>query len=279
MRILLVTQGEYGKRMLRNLRENGPPTWIIGEWQAPAVLPPVMDYPEDYSPDALAPADLVVSLGENPGVAELIPKIAGLTGAKAVIAPIDRQEWLPKGLARQLGGWLRDMSVEVVFPKPFCSLTKTHYNVLRHRVPYDNELIAEFARHFGGPRFVISVDPDTKMITDVQVERDAVCGCGRYIGEGLVGVAADDAVFQAGMLHHHYPCLAAMGIDDDFADTLMHVSGNIAKEAVKEQVRPFLKVQYFTPHGRADVAEQSAQGELGEPESSWPAARDTGIGR
>jgi hypothetical protein len=56
------------------------------------------------------------------------------------------------------------------------------------------------------------------------------------------------------MLHHHYPCLASMGIDDDFADTVMHVSGNITKEEVKEQVRPYVTIQYFTPHGRAEEA-------------------------
>jgi len=67
-----------------------------------------------------------------------------------------------------------------------------------------------------------------------------------------VGVKVEEAEFATGMLHHHYPCLAAMGIDDDFADTVMHISGNIAKEEVKEQVRPYVTVQYFTPHGRVE---------------------------
>jgi hypothetical protein len=211
-----------------------------------------MDYPEDYLPDSLPPADLVLSLGENPGLAELIPEIAKLTGARAVIAPIDRAEWLPKGLARQFAGWLQNIGVHAVFPKPFCSLTETHYNVGRHRVGYDDEVIAEFARYFGRPRFGIAVDPDSKTIVQARVERDAVCGCAQHVAEGLVGVKVDDAEFKAGMLHHHYPCLAAMGIDDDFADTLMHVSGNITKEEVKGQIRPYVSVQYLTPHGRVD---------------------------
>jgi len=33
-----------------------------------------MDYPEDFMPDSLPSADLILSLGENPGVAELILK-------------------------------------------------------------------------------------------------------------------------------------------------------------------------------------------------------------
>jgi len=32
----------------------------------------------------------------------------------------------------------------------------------------------------------------------------------------------------------------------------MHVSGNITKEEVKEQVRPYIQIEYFTPHGRVE---------------------------
>jgi len=67
-----------------------------------------------------------------------------------------------QGLVRQLQKWLQDIAVPAVFPKPLCSLTETHYNVGRHRVEYHNDLIAEFARHFGRPRFVITVDPKAR---------------------------------------------------------------------------------------------------------------------
>jgi hypothetical protein len=252
VRILVITQGEYGKRMVQNLQAHAPPEWVIEEWQAPQNLPLVMDYPEEYIPDALPPVDLILSLGENPGVAELIPEIAKRTGARAAIVPIDRKEWMPKGLSRQLGHWLEDIGVVAVFPKPLCSLTETHYNVGRHRVEYHHDLIAEFARFFGRPRFILTVDPSSKTIVEAKVERDAVCGCARHVAEGLVGVNVDDAEFQAGMLHHHYPCLAAMGIDEDFSDTLMHVSGNITQEEVKAQIKPYLTIQYFVPHGRVE---------------------------
>jgi len=251
LHILVVIQGEYGQRMVRNIRAHVPLGWVE-EWQAPATLPLVMDYPEDYLPVSLPRADLILSLGENPGVAELIPEIARRSGARAVIAPIDRPDWLPRGLVRQLARWLQEIGVHAVFPKPFCSLTETHYNVGRHRVQYNDELIAAFARHFGRPRFIITVDPASKTIVQATAERDAVCGCARHVAQGLVGVKVEEAEFATGMLHHHYPCLAAMGIDDDFADTVMHISGNIAKEEVKEQVRPYVTVQYFTPHGRVE---------------------------
>lgn len=252
MRLLAITQGEYGKRMVQNLHAHAPLGWVIEEWQAPGNLPLVMDYPEEYIPESLPRADLLLSFGENPGIAELLPEVAKRTGARAAIVPIDRAEWMPRGLARQLGRWLEEIGVVAVFPKPLCSLTETHYNVGRHRVEYHNDLIAEFARFFGRPRFTITVDGANKTIVEAKVERDAVCGCARHVAAGLVGVKVDEAEFEAGMLHHHYPCLAAMGIDADFADTLMHVSGNITKEEVKEEIRPYLTIQYFVPHGRVE---------------------------
>ena len=139
MRILAVISGEYGLRHVDNIRRHGPATWQIEVWQAPAVLPPVIDYPEDYLPESLPPADLIMAFGEHRGVAELIPDVARMTGARAVIAPVDREEWLPRGLARQLRGWLAEMGVACVTPKPFCSLAETHYNVRRHRVGADDQ--------------------------------------------------------------------------------------------------------------------------------------------
>ncbi|MCP4539514.1 MAG: hypothetical protein GY832_20450 [Chloroflexi bacterium] len=247
MRILAIITGKYGQRHVDNIRGRGPEDWQIEVWQAPSVLPPIVDYPEDYLPESLPPADLILAFGENKGVAELVVEAAKMVGAKAVIAPVDREEWLPRGLARQLRGWLADDGVACVTPKPLCSLTETHYNVKRHRVEYDNPFIAEFARYFGEPKFNITVDPENKTITQVEVARDAVCGCAHHVAQGLVGVSANDAEQEAGLLHHHFPCLAGMVKDPDFNDTLMHVSGNLMKDDVGAQVKPYKEVHYIAP--------------------------------
>jgi hypothetical protein len=213
----------------------------------------VIDYPEDYLPDTLPPADLILSFGEHPGVAELLPDIAKMTGTRAVVAAVDSEAWLPRGLARQLRGWLQDMGVACVTPKPLCSLTETHYSLARRqRIEYDDPLIAEFARHFGMPDLRITVDPDSRLITSAEVLRDAVCGCARYVAARLVGVSADDAEEKAGLLHHHYPCLAAMGIDTGYGDTLMHISGNLLKNKVLSQVKSFRRVRYATTEARSE---------------------------
>jgi len=253
MRILAIISGEYGQRHVDNIRAHGPTDWVVEVWKAPKVLPPVIDYPEDYLPDELPPADLILSFGEHPGVAELLPDIARMTGAKAVVAAVDSEVWLPRGLARQLRGWLQDVGVVGVTPKPLCSLTETHYSIARRqRIEYDDPLIAEFARYFGMPNLRVTLDPDSRLITSAEVLRDAVCGCARYTAERLVGVSADDAEEKAGLLHHHYPCLATMGIDSDFGDTLMHISGNYLKNNVRAQVKPFKQVRYATTEQRSE---------------------------
>lgn len=250
MHILTISQGEYGRRMVENIRQHGPEGWEIESWAAPRFLPPLIDDPEDFLPAELPAADLIISFGEHPGVAELLPDVVHLTGAGALIAPIDNEAWLPRGLVNQLREWLEEMGVTAVFPKPLCSLTEESYNLRHRRQSYNNPLIAEFARHFGMPKFRIDVDKATRTIASVEVGRDAVCGSSRFVAQGLIGVSVDEAEEKAGLLHHHYPCLAAMDIDDDYHDTLMHVSGHITRDRVKEQIKPFLRIAYLTPPER-----------------------------
>ena len=253
MRILAIISGEYGQRHVENIRTHGPSDWTIEVWQAPAVLPPIVDYPEDHLPDELPPADLILSFAEHKGVAELLPDIARMTGAKAVIVAVDNEAWLPRGLARQLRGWLEEMGVACATPKPLCALTEKDYGVARRkRIEYNDPLIAEFARHFGQPELRITVDPQTRRITAAEVVRDAVCGSTRYVAEKLVGVSADDAEQEAGLLHHHYPCLASMIKDADYNDTLMHISGHILKDDVGAQVKPFKQIRYIRPGKRSE---------------------------
>lgn len=251
MRILAIITGDYGQRHVDNVRAHAPGNWLIEVWPAPTRLPLIIDYPEDYAPNTLPPADLILSLAEHRGVAELLPEVVKITGAKAVIAAIDNEAWLPRGLARQLRGWLQDMGVACVTPKPLCSLTETHYNITRRQqAVYDNPLIASFARRFGRPQLVLNIDSQSRKITSATVQRDSVCGCARFVANRLIGVSVDEAEEKAGLLHHHYPCLASMGIDVDYGDTLMHVSGNLIKDNVGEQVKPFKR--FLKPGQRSD---------------------------
>ncbi|MBL8055877.1 MAG: hypothetical protein JNK29_04220 [Anaerolineales bacterium] len=251
LRILAVTQAQWGERIAENIGRNLPKNWTVTRWAAPKVLPQIVDDPDDYLPASFPPADLVLALGDTPGVAALIPDIVQRSGARAVIAPIDRNESLPPGLANQLRGWLADLQVPVVFPKPFCSLTETTYNQPPIMVRYDNALIRAFAAVFGRPEFQVAVDAE-KRVQAVAVTRDSACGCGRHVAAGLAGCPINDAEEKAGLLHHHYPCLASMNQDADYRDTLMHVSGNLVRAAIKAELAEHLEITYLRPQGRLD---------------------------
>jgi hypothetical protein len=249
LKILAIISGEYGKRHVENIQKHGPQGWQIEVWQAPAILPPVIDYPEDYLPEQMPAADLILSFAEHKGVAELLPDIATLTDAQAVLVAVDNEAWLPRGLARQLKGWLLAMQVDCATPKPLCTLTETDYKVTRRkRETYTSPLIAEFARYFGQPDLKITVDPETRTISAVEVRRDAVCGCIRHVAERLVGVPVDEAEEKAGLLHHHYPCLASMvKLDDYNHDTLMHESGHMLRDNISEQIKHLKDTHYVAP--------------------------------
>lgn len=249
MRLLVLITGDYGRRHLENLHERAPAAWQITSWETPAVLPPILDYPEEYLPQTLPAADLILSLAEVRGAAEMIPEMIPMTGARSVIAPIDNQAWLPFGLARQLREWCAALDVVCVTPMPFCSLTETHYNTLRLKEAYTDPLVQAFARHFGRPRFEVEVDPDARLIEAVRVTRDACCGCATFAAARLEGTPLAESVEQIGLHHHHYPCRASMGIEPLYHDTLMHVSGNIMKRAWKEALGDHRPARSFRPPG------------------------------
>jgi len=251
MRIFAVIQGQYGQRIVENIRSRGPAGWTVESWRA-ANLPAVVDDPDRYLPLHVPPADLVLALGESSAAAQLIPEIAHRAGAQAVIAPVDHTAWLPEGLVRQLQEQLARVGVAAVFPRPFCSLTEDGYNLRHQRVAYANPWIAEFARHFGQPVFRIHCE--SGLVREVEVERDTACGCGRSVAERLLGVPVHDAVLQAGILHHHYPCLAGMVVERGLGDTLLHLSGQLMRQAVEVEIAPLLpRAAYLVPEGRSEV--------------------------
>jgi hypothetical protein len=226
MRILIAVQGHYGQRIADNIRKYGPAGWKVYSYTFSQELPAIIDDADEFLPKELPEADLLISLGEHTGVAQMIPDMVERSSAKAVIAPADNRVWLPPGLAKQIKRKLESMGVDMVYPVPFCTLTEND-----SRDPH----IKEFARHFGRPEVDIEFDKDR--IKRVAVIRGTPCGCSPYVADGLVGIWERDAVEKAGLLHHQYPCLATMGIDQEFEDTLMHRGGLMTKLAVEKAIK------------------------------------------
>ena len=75
------------------------------------------------------------------------------------------------------------------------------------------------------------------------------------MAELLTGASVDEAIEAGGLHHHHYPCQASMGIDPQYGDTLLHVSGNIMKDALKDALASHLATRYIRPVGHVDSGE------------------------
>lgn len=240
MKILALVTDEFGQRNVRNIRAYAPKDWVINTWQTPKALPLMIDYPEDHLPDTFPPTDLILSFAEIKGVAELLPEIARISGAKSVIVAVNNETWLPLGLGHQLRGWLEDMDVVYAAPRPLCSLTGHDYGVTRwDRVKFESPEIAEFSRYFGKPDLNIKVDPEGKKIVSAVVIRDAVCGNTRHVAEQIIGLSTDEVLDKANLLHKHFPCLTTMTKLDDFDhETLMHESGHQLTNNIAQQIRP-----------------------------------------
>jgi len=251
MRILAMFQGNYGERIVKHISEQAPQGWTMNTIAVPRALPPIVEEPEDFLPSDIPQCDLLLAMIESPGAAQLIPTVVKLSKAKAVIAPIDNSAWLPAGLKNQLRRELVEKGVVAVFPKTFCTLTEHSAGFRRSAEPYNDEIVASFAKHFGKPKLKIKVDPRSRTIAEVTVERGAPCGSTRFVAQKLVGMPVDKAIPQAGLIAHHYPCLASMQqeqLDDRLFDTLMHISGYVMNEEVEPQVKPYCQpAQYLVP--------------------------------
>ena len=231
LRMFVLYQGNYGKRILHHIERFAPTSWSVEAWRAPSDLPPVVDAPLTFLPLDLPDVHLVLSVAQIASVAQLVPSVVERTGARSVIVPADNADWLPDGLACQLRSQLTEAGITAVFPKPFCSLTQNAYGVREFRVPYQDPWIEEFARHFGRPEFEVTCQGNR--IADIEVLRDTACGSARAVGRELVGEGVGDAVQRAGLLHHHSPCSASMRVDPTMGEPLIQVAGDLMRAAVR----------------------------------------------
>jgi hypothetical protein len=239
LRLLVITQNVYGERIAEHVRRRAPGHWVVQQWTVPPFdgreLGPLL-------PPVLPTAELVLSLSESPDIARLLPEIARLTGARGVIAPIDDSRWLPADVALEVRRELGQVGVPCVFPKPFCSLSETRYNVAEGVADSSDSPIREFARSFGQPALKISLSADARMIQAIDVLRDGPCGCGQYLADQLIGTSINEVEQRTRTLHQRFPCLASTQLDSDYGEPLRQVAGQILRDAVITQL-PMLNTQ------------------------------------
>jgi len=227
VRILIVSQGEWGERIAAHVAETAPHDWSLLTWRGPADLPVVLDEPERHLPEALPPADLLLVLSESRGMTDLSPDIAALCGARAAMVAIDRRAAAPAGLRRQVERRLEAMGLGHAFAMPFCSLTPS---------ARQHPLVRAFAERYGRPEVTCTVEDGH--IAVCQVIRGTPCGNTRHIAERLAGAPVAEAAERAGLLHHYYPCWGGMGVDPVHGThALLHVAAKMAQQAVERSLK------------------------------------------
>ena len=227
MRLLIVWQGEWGQRIADHLDRSAPQEWTLTTWRGPAALPLVIDDPDEFLPEALPETDLLLVLTESAGLTDLVPDMATLCRAEAVIVALDRRSAGGPGLRRQVRQRLQALGVDSTFPMPFCSLVPSTEQHPR---------IADFARCFGRPELTIKMVEGR--IQSCEIVRGTPCGNTSYVAEHLAGVRQEDAIEQAGLLHHYYPCWGGMEADPVSGEhTLLHIAATLAQKAVARTLK------------------------------------------
>ena len=266
MRIVFAVQGPWGQRIADHLRSSAPPDWQITVWKGPTALPIIVDDPEEFVPDYLAPAELLVVLPESAGMTDLAPDLAQRCGAQAVLLGIDKRPWAPRGLVRQVRQRLERAGIACAAPIPFCSLAPS---------PRQHPLIRAFAERFGRPELSCTVQNGSAQggrIDTCHIIRETPCGNTRYIVQHLSGTPLDQAEEQAGLLHHYYPCWGGME-----TDPVHSASGQAAQHRHQngpnhQPTQPGTATQGASDHSPLHVAATMAQKSVaraiqqGEPE-------------
>jgi hypothetical protein len=222
--ICTIVQGWYGHRIASNLIEKGPKNWKINICEIKRKFPEFIEKPEEYIPKRFPKCDLLISLGEHPAILMLLPNLVKISGANAVIAPVDNSKWVPPGLRKQISEDLRDLGVAFAFPRPFCSMDSN----------YDNKLINEFVKKFGRPELRISLK--NGIISEVNVLRGSPCGSTHYTADKLKSIDQSQAEKKASLFVQTYPCLASRVRDSESNIPLIHIAANIIKKTVHDSL-------------------------------------------
>jgi len=201
---------------------------IYGLLETPRNLPTIVENPEEYLPRNMPNCDLILAVGIHHDLLLALPSIMAKMKAKGVIVPVEAPHWCPPGLRRQLEEKLDEARLEYAFPKPFCALE-----------PCGKPAIDSFIERYavGKPLVEVEVDRANGVISGTRVVRSAPCGSTWYVAQQLKRCRLSRVEEVVSKAHHSFPCTASMQVDPEFNDTILHKSGYIIREAVKDGIR------------------------------------------
>lgn len=193
---------------------------IAGTIEFPAVLPAILDDPEEYLPDGVPKHDVLLSIAVHEEI--LIAFLQKFGSARAVIVPIENGKWVSPFAAGRIRDICAEKGMEVALPKPFCAFRPSH------------GVLLEFQDHFkiGRPRIRGRVE-NNRMVA-LRVEVSAPCGATYFAVRGLEGHQVTDSPVDAALAADSrlgcYPCTACRDVDPEFNDSITHEAVKIQRE-------------------------------------------------
>ncbi len=195
--------------------------------EVPSVLPQYLNEPSVYLPDKLPCHDVLIAINIHEEILLELPAYVQATGGKAVIVPREDPTWTSPWLREELTRKCVTLGLEIVFPKPFCSLAEDAAHPVVNKVLHDLKI--------GRPAIRFHIKNGA--VEKVDVIRSAPCGDTYFVAEKLKGKLIDDKLdWWASKFWGSYPCLGGMTWDEDYDDLLQHAAGHILLEAVHDAV-------------------------------------------
>jgi hypothetical protein len=252
--LVFIYSGEFAERVIRNLINDPSYCKPCGlycdsckynvytcvrnvraamELPGPAELPSFIDDPGKYIPKNIPKSDLCVASGLHKDLLLELPRHIKEAGARGLIVPVEDSAEVPLGLRIQLNEECERLGLESAFPKPFCSLEPS----------VDKPTISRFVAELriGRPSLNITTGASARseFIQSTAVRRSAPCGSTWYVAKKLLEVEVKtDAVYEAvAKAHHSYPCTAAMAVDPEAKEPILHLAGYIIREEVENALK------------------------------------------
>jgi len=250
VKIAFLYNGAFGRKVLSHLRDvekfcNGCSDCVECRrqydlnysrdialvWEQPDSLPVMLeDDPAGLLPAVSAFQGLhtVLAIKLHQDILLSLPELAAQAGVKALVVPLEDPFWLQGGARRQVEQKAKSAGLEIVFPKPFCSLRENE----------SHPEVNKFMRYFrlGYPRF--SARKKDGVIQEARVLQSPPCGAAYYVARNLAGVPDDENLPETvGLRWHAYPCIGSMKMDRELKDTILHVAGYLHREAVAEATK------------------------------------------
>jgi len=202
---------------------------IRGVIRFPAILPAIIDEPEEFMPEEIPRHDILISIAVNEEI--LFSFLRRHAISKGVIVPIEESGWISPYGQRVITELCDQKKIEIAFPKPFCSFDPKEGILKEFKTLY----------RIGKPKLDIHLEKG--VIVKADVVSSAPCGATYFTAKGLTGRSVDeDLVFLIDKFLSSYPCTASTDLDRELQDSIIHQAVRIQR-GVLSSIEDYLPAQ------------------------------------